>query len=220
MKVQSGNCQSYLFHLIILIAKYIVKIAFDLVVGDLKPSDLGLTLTHEHLSLDFDNFFYPSPDHLKEYVAGPTITLGNLGVLRQYPYASRYNLKFNDNDTHEKVIEDLHLFKNWCRGKCTIVENTSHGIIRNLRFYREAAQKTGVNVIAGTGHYVDMSQNTSDLALSLEQLTDLYTRELISGVDVSDAGDGSDIIKCGFIGEVGSGWPITGEYFVFKLLYY
>lgn len=182
------------------------------------PSDLGRTLTHEHLSLDFHKFFYPSPNHLKEYVANK-ITLENVGVLRQYPYASRYNISFNDIDAHEKVIEDLHLYKKWCGGKCTIVENTSYGIIRDLRFYREAAKKTGVNIIAGTGHYIDMCQNTSDLALSVEKMSDLYTRELISGVDVSDAGDGSDIIKCGFIGEVGSSWPITGKYIFFRFLY-
>lgn len=175
---------------------------------------MGKTLTHEHLSLDFDKFYYASPEHLKSYVTEKEkISLGNLGILRQYPYASRYNITFNDSDTHDKVIEDLHLYKKWCDGKCTIVENTSHGIVRNLKFYREAARKTGVNIIAGTGHYVDICQTTSDLSLGLEQLTDLYTRELISGVDVSEAGDGSDIIKCGFIGEVGSTWPITGKNF-------
>lgn len=183
----------------------------------MAPGDLGKTLTHEHLSLDFDKFYYPTPEHLKGYVDDKQkISLGNLGVLRQYPYSSRYNITFNDDDTHTKVIEDLHLFKKWCGGNCTIVENTSHGLIRNLKFYREAAQKTGVNIIAGTGHYVDICQSASDLLRGVEELTNFYTRELLAGVDVSNAGDGSDIIKCGFIGEVGSAWPIAGEHSIFE----
>lgn len=173
---------------------------------------MGKILTHEHLSLDFEKFYFEAPKHLMEYVTDQKITIQNLGVLRQYPYSSRYNTHLNDADSHEKVIEDLHLLKKWSGGKCTIIENTTYGIQRDLKFYREAAKQTGVNVVAGTGHYLEMTQNKSDLSLSLEQLFALYSKEIVTGVDVSAAQDGSDIIKCGFLGEVGSNWPITGKY--------
>lgn len=165
--------------------------------------------------MEFDKFYCAAPDHLQSFVTDKEkISLGNVGILRQYPYGSHYNINFRDDETHEKVIDDLHLYKKWCGGNCTIVENTTHGILRNLKFYRECAEKTGVNIIAGTGHYVEMSQSSSNLSLTMEQLTDLYARELVTGVDVSEARDGSDMIKCGFLGEIGSSWPITGRHFV------
>lgn len=178
------------------------------------PSDLGRTLTHEHLSLDFHHFYRDAPEHLRGYVTDKAkISLGNAGIIRQYPYASRYNIQFYDNDTKEKVIEDLHLYKKWCDGNCTIVENTTTGIRRDLKFYREVAKQTGVNVIAGTGHYLEMTQESGELSLSIEQMSKLYTKEIVSGVDVSNAQDESDIIKCGFLGEIASNWPISGGYF-------
>lgn len=181
-------------------------------LGDLAPSDLGRTLTHEHLSLDFHKFFFEAPDHLRGYVTvAEKIKLENLGILRQYPYSSRYNIDFCDEDANGKVIEDLHLYKKWCGGNCTIVENTTYGIKRDLRFYRKAAKETGVHVISGTGHYLEMTQNSSELSLTIEQMSDLYRNEIVSGVDVSTAHDGSDIIKCGFLGEVASNWPVTGS---------
>lgn len=203
---------SFLFFLFFFSNNLIVQ-----VLGDVRSSDLGRTLTHEHLSLDFHNFYREAPEHLRGFLTDEQkISIGNLGVLRQYPYGSRYNIQFCDDDTNEKVIEDLHLFKKWCGSNCTIVENTTYGICRDLKFYREAAKRTGVNVVAGTGHYLEMTQNSSELSLSLEQMSDLYTKEIVFGVDVSGGHDGTDIIKCGFLGEIASNWPISGKVFMFK----
>lgn len=194
------------------ITKFIfIQFLFVEVLGDLAPHSLGMTLTHEHLSMNFERFFNNAPEHLRSYVsATQKISLGNLGVLRQYPYSSKYNTVLNDEDSHEKVIEDVKLLKKWVPGNCTIVENTSYGIVRDLPFYREVAEKCGVNVIAGTGHYVGFTQKESDLSLKIEDMVDLYTKEIITGVDVGILQDGKDLIKCGFIGEVGSRFPLNG----------
>lgn len=177
------------------------------VLGSIPSEFLGVTLTHEHLSLDFHHFYSEPPHHLRSYVTeAEKIKLENLGVLRQYPYSSRYNINFNDDETRESVAEDLILFKKWGGG--TIVENTSHGLKRDLKFYRQMALESGVNIVAGTGHYLDMTQSDSDRLMSLEAMINLYTTEMTSGVDVS--GDATDFVKCGIIGEVGSGWPHTG----------
>lgn len=174
---------------------------------------MGITLTHEHLSMEFPDFYVNAPEHLRHYLVDAHIGLNNLGILRQYPYGSHYNLKLNDEDSQQKVIEDVKLFKKWCNSKCTIIENTTCGLIRDVRFYRDVAIKTGVNIVCGTGHYVELTQNAQDVKTSFEQMVELYTNEVAKGVDVSIAADRSDIIKCGFIGEVGSSWPITGILF-------
>lgn len=160
------------------------------------------------MSLDFHNFYTEAPAHLQPYVTETEkIKLENLGVLRQYPYASAFNINFYDEETRECVAEDLKLFKKWGGG--TIVENTSHGLKRDLLFYREMAIRTGINIVAGTGHYVELTQSNSGRLMSVEAMIDLYTKELTTGVDINN--DGKEFVKCGIIGEVGSGWPITGD---------
>lgn len=137
--------------------------------------------------------------------ASDSLRLDNIGYVRQYPYASRYNLQFDDADTHVKVLADVRLYKQWGGG--TIVENSSHGLKRNLAFMQQVSRATGVNVVAGTGHYVHQVQDASTLALGVEQMVELYTRELTVGCV-----DGGNPIRCGFVGEVGSGWPISGRF--------
>lgn len=177
-------------------------------MGVTSPKNLGITLTHEHLSLDFHHFHSCAPLHLENYVTErEKISLKNLGVLRQYPYSSRYNINFHDEDTHDSVLEDVKLFKKWGGG--TIVENTTCGINRNLEFCREVAEKTGVNIISGTGHYIAATQTESERSLTIEAMADIYSKDILVGVDFK--GNGKDFIKCGFIGEVGSGWPLTGK---------
>jgi hypothetical protein len=65
-------------------------------------------------------------------------------------YSSKYNVQFNDADTHMAVLYDIELYREIGGG--AIVENTSHGLQRNLQFMKEVSQKTGVHVIAGTGN--------------------------------------------------------------------
>jgi hypothetical protein len=54
------------------------------------------------------------------------------------------------------------------------------------------------------GHYIYFVQPPSVLTLSREEMCSLMVNELTTGcVDQPD-------VKCGFIGEVGSGWPLHG----------
>jgi phosphotriesterase-related protein len=59
---------------------------------------------------------------------------------------------FNDAETHAAVLYDMKLYKQFGGG--SIVENSSHGLQRNVEFMKEVSQKAGVHVIAGTGKYV------------------------------------------------------------------
>lgn len=158
--------------------------------------------------MDFHKFYSEPPQQLQSYLAEKEhIKLNNVGFIRQYPYSSYFNLNFHDEETRSKVVEDVSLFKKW-GGGC-IVENTSHGLKRDLDFCYEVSEKTGVHVVCGTGHYLSFVQSDSTHAMSIEAMSDLYTKEIITGNDLR--GDGKYIVKCGFIGEVGSSWPINGK---------
>lgn len=111
------------------------------------------------------------------------ITLGNVGFVKQYPYGSHYNINFQDKDTHQAVIEDLKLYKEF--GGTSIVENTTHGLNRDLHFMYRVAEHCGINVIAGTGHYIAKVQDEKNLKMSVEEMVHLYTNEMINGVDLT-----------------------------------
>jgi phosphotriesterase-related protein len=167
-------------------------------------------LTHEHFSLDFHKFYCEPPKPLSRFFndgVNEKIHLHNVGFVRQYPYGSKYNINFEDDDTHQAVLEDVKQFKEF--GGATIVENTTHGINRNLKLMYKAAKSTGVNIIAGTGHYLEMTQKPETLNMSVEEMVKLYTSEIEDGVDVQITPSEKVKIKCGFIGEVGSVFPIT-----------
>lgn len=54
------------------------------VLGSRQLSDLGKTLTHEHIALDFSDFYVPPPNHLKRFL-DDKIELRNVGYVKQYP---------------------------------------------------------------------------------------------------------------------------------------
>lgn len=85
-----------------------------------------------------------------------------------------------------------------------IVENTTKGLDRNIRFYEEVAQSTGVHVIAGTGHYIEDLQHDNCLHYSTEDIYKQMLGELTSGFAEEPS------IKAGVIGEIASVWPIRG----------
>ncbi|CRK87335.1 CLUMA_CG001137, isoform A [Clunio marinus] len=180
------------------------------VLGDISPDQLKVTLTHEHFSLDFHKFYSEPPKQIKKFFNGEVnekIHLKNVGFVRQYPYGSKFNINFGDEETHKAVIEDVKQYKEF--GGNSIVENTTHGIERNLKLVYEVAQSTGVQIICGTGHYLEMTQKPHTLNMSIEDMIVLYTNEIINGVEVPLSPSESVRIKCGFIGEVGSVFPIT-----------
>ncbi|XP_066995883.2 phosphotriesterase-related protein [Anabrus simplex] len=169
------------------------------VLGRIAPENLGRTLTHEHFSLDFEKFYVEPPVNLKSYIEGE-IKLDNIGLIRQYPYSSHDNLAFYDDRTHAAIKREMEIYKKLGGG--AVVENTSHGIKRDLKLMCEVSCTTGVHVIAGTGYYVSSVQPPSVLRMSREDMCQLMYSELCHGCD--DVVD----VKCGFIGEVGSGWPL------------
>lgn len=179
------------------------------VLGKIDPSEAGITLTHEHFNLDFHNFYKQPPNQLKKFFEGnlnEKIHLKNVGFIKQYPYSSKYNVNFEDDDTRCAVIEDLKWFKE--SGGGTIVENTTHGLNRNLKFLYETSKTCAINVVAGTGHYVNAVQKEFDLNLNVEKMAELYTREISEGVNITlESGDTVNV-KCGVIGEVASVYPI------------
>lgn len=113
-----------------------------------------------------------------------------------------------DQSVHEQsLLKDVLQFKSF--GGSAIVENTSHGLCRNLKLMHDISSKSNIHVIAGTGHYVQAVQPNSTINMTIEEMSDLYTKEILFGIPVDGIESETGVIKCGIIGEVGSSWPIT-----------
>lgn len=167
------------------------------VLGPIEPGDLGTTLTHEHLSMTFDVCFVPVTKQQDKHLEQVPLVMHNLGWIRQNPYSHLPNLHLNDE--HEAVTEEIKYFKSL--GGQAIVENTSIGIHRDVEFLRNLSKETKVNIIAGTGYYINESHPSDMSARTVESLSADILRDINVGADGTD-------VKCGIIGEIGCCWPL------------
>ncbi|KAG6460646.1 hypothetical protein O3G_MSEX012117 [Manduca sexta] len=169
------------------------------VLGDVDPKSLGRTLTHEHLAMDFSEMYSKHVLPLKRIDEKP-FNIGNIGTVRQYPYSSMHNLFLNDEEAKVAILEDLHDYKEWGGG--TIVENSTEGLKRDVTYYKKMSQESGVQIVAGTGFYIERCQEEFNKNITTEQMYNHMLQELTEGC-VDDI-----TVKAGFMGEVASVWPI------------
>ncbi len=77
------NVQNYAYSSILLYCTEIPHVLmFSVVLGEISPSEMGRTLTHEHMSMSFEVSYVPPPR--KELSKLPW-TFGNAGYIRQNP---------------------------------------------------------------------------------------------------------------------------------------
>lgn len=161
------------------------------VCGELFREKLGTVTTHEHVLLDLTNFYQELPVTGVEDPATQKVEMWNLGILSRDCYALKDNLLL-DNETVQ--TEELAFFKK--AGGDTVVDASLPGIGRNPEALRRISEKTGLNIIMGTGFYVG-STHPEELQTMVErQIADLMVKELTEGVDGTD-------IRAGYIGEIG-----------------
>lgn len=87
----------------------------------------------------------------------------------------------------------------------TIVENTTEGLNRDLKFYQNVSRASNVHIVAGTGHYIADLQSGDTLQKSTEDVYNHMLQELTKGC-VNFEG-----VKAGFMGEIASVWPLRGK---------
>lgn len=154
-------------------------------------------MSHEHLiheaSAKLFNPRTPDPRYagLKDCQFAPE----NMWWITHHPYTHVDNLVTNDEATRKAFEQELEFYKQ--NGGSGIVECTTFG--KDLSFMKSLSIKTGVNIIAGTGYYVNMSQPVAVHAKSVETISSEMKEELF---------EGRDGIKCGLIGEIGTCYPI------------
>ena len=176
-----------------------VKGFVQTVLGPVSPSELGPTMTHEHLLIDFLCMFNPPPEATARARSQEPITLENLGWVRYNSYSNRDNLLLGDEET---AIEEASLFKR--AGGGTIVDATTIGIGRDPLALARIAHATGLNVVMGAGYYVDAVHPEGMDTLAEPDIAAQIVADITQGV--GDTG-----VRAGIIGEIGCTWPLTAN---------
>jgi phosphotriesterase-related protein len=167
------------------------------VLGAIATEDLGVTLPHEHLLIDFGVMFAEPAAASDKGRAWAPVSLDNLGWVRQNFNANLDNLRLTD----ERVARDeILLFKH--AGGRTVVDPTPRSLARDPQALARIARATGLNVVMGAGYYVAASHPGDMDRRTLDELV----REIVADVT---AGVGTTGVRSGLIGEIGCTWPWT-----------
>ena len=159
-----------------------------------KPLDrasLGVVTTHEHVLLDLTAFYTEREVPGIGDPATQRVEMWTIGTLNRDCYALKDNLLLDDEQTQ---IKELCYFRE--AGGNTMVDASLPGIGRDPVALRRIAEKTGLNIVMGTGFYVGDTHPKALDAMSEREIADLMVRELTEGVDGTD-------VKAGYIGEIG-----------------
>ena len=167
------------------------------VLGPIAGEDMGITLPHEHLLIDFTVMFKDPEGEEERTLARQPVRLDNLGWVRRNFSSSLDNLQLLDEGV---ARDELLLYRN--AGGRTLVDPTNRGLSRDPLALARVSHATGINIVMGSGYYVaashppDMDAKTVD-GIAREIVTDLT------------AGVGETGVRAGFIGEIGTTWPWT-----------
>jgi len=160
------------------------------VLGTVDSSELGITLPHEHLTIDHveANFSKP-PNPEDKKMADKPVTPDILRWLRYYRTENKDNLRLPDE---KKIIDELMHFKK--AGGKTIVEVTNNGANRDPETLVRISKATGLNIIMGAGYYLGTSHPEDMDSKTVEQLTHEIVQDVTVGVNNTS-------VKSGIIGE-------------------
>jgi phosphotriesterase-related protein len=169
------------------------------VLGPVDPSELGITVTHEHLLLDITCYTVEAEHATGRAFRDTPITMDTLGDLPSRFQFSLENMRLLDEQTAtEEVLRFMHA------GGQSVVDTTSANIARDPLAYARISRATGLNVVMGSGYYVSVSL-PDDMA---DKTVDSIAAEIVRDITV---GVGDTGVKSGIIGEIGCSLPLHPE---------
>jgi phosphotriesterase-related protein len=168
------------------------------VTGDIAPERMGITLSHEHLFIDGGTWWVEPATTDDRLLSEREPRIEDLWWLRQWPNTSRSNLLLDDCQT---AIAEIGHFRAY--GGQTVVDLTPDRTLGRapLRL-RDIAAATGVQILCGTGFYVEQAHPPFVAAATAENLAQHMIRDIVDGIE--DTG-----IRAGVIGEIGVSHPVS-----------
>ena len=143
----------------------------DTVTGRARPDELGKTLVHEHLLLGYPGW-----------------------------YMDALAPKFRREEALARGVDRLQELRGF--GVSTFVDPCPMDLGRDVEFMAEVAQRSGMRIVCTTGAYKENEGLTYTFgALPVEEITDIYVKELTEGI--GDTGIRAGLVK------VATGHPMT-----------
>ncbi|MEZ5100010.1 MAG: phosphotriesterase-related protein [Thermoleophilia bacterium] len=165
------------------------------IAGPIPADALGLVLPHEHILFDTSPWLLPAPP-AKAWLTDAPVALDTYAEVFRDPLVCRDNLVFLDDDV---AVDELERFRE--AGGGTIVDVTPPAMGRDVARVRRIAERSGVQVVVGTGHYVQSTHPPEVARQSVDEIAAWMIGEIRDGID--DTG-----IRPGVIGEIGTSGAI------------
>ena len=169
------------------------------VLGPKDTNQLGKVICHEHLLIDFNVVFQNPPNPKELHLKDEKLNLSNLGWIKKFWVSNKDNLLIDDIEI--SINELKHFYK--AQGN-TIVDVTSIGLSRNPSALKIISQRTGVNVIMGSGYYIEKTHPNYFKTDSVYQIAEKITNDILHGVDGTE-------VHSGIIGEIGCDFPWSSD---------
>lgn len=165
------------------------------IAGLLPADELGLTLPHEHILFDTTAWLLEPPPG-KAWLRDAELTLETRAEIADDPLVSRDNLLFLDEDVAAAELVDFR-----DAGGGTVIDVTPPAMGRDVAAIARVAEASGVNVVVGTGHYVQSTHPLEVADQTDEEIAAWMIDEIETGIDGTP-------IKAGVIGEIGTSGDI------------
>ena len=163
--------------------------------GPIDPSELGPTMTHEHIFLDARHAWSPSEEILDAEAGTRPFETRLAGPSRWNQSAYRHNLVQSPDDDYELISEEVGEYVR--SGGRTIVELTVIGLNPEPGALARLSEDLEVHIVAGTGFYVSALHPPWVEDMSVSALADFLRREVTEGM-------GGTSVRPGIIGEIGT----------------
>ena len=167
------------------------------VLGEIDENELGVVSSHEHIFIDMRNCVDITGNEPK--IFHEKFKAEYRAEVHLDPYAILDNAL---QDGIENAVYELEYFKAF--GGNTIIDCTLDEIGRNPLALQEVAKRTGVNIIAGCGHYYHKAHAPYVKDATVAQLAEEIRCDILQGIKGTD-------IKAGIIGEIGTSAVISDD---------
>ncbi|MGC8488923.1 MAG: phosphotriesterase family protein [Clostridia bacterium] len=166
------------------------------VLGPVDRDALGVTLPHEHLQLDLSGLFEPPENAVRAHLVESRVSRDLYPALIEDPYQCRDNMLLDEPDV---AARELLQYRD--AGGRTVVDLSTRTIGPFPTVLRDLARETGLNIVAGTGYYVERLHPAYVATVPYEALRDEMRHDLEEGF--LETG-----IRAGILGELGTSSPI------------
>jgi phosphotriesterase-related protein len=165
------------------------------VLGLIEPSEMGITLTHEHLLIDLAGYSVDAEEATLRGMWDKPWSMEMIGPFAKVGYANRDGLQLLSEESALQEIRQYML-----AGGKTIVDATDWDLGRDPLALTRISRATGLNIVMGSGHYVRLF-HPEDMA---DRDEDSIVADIVRDITV---GVGDTGVKSGIIGEIALMWP-------------